>query len=270
MLYSMHRAVAVCTLLIAPLLAQAPPEFEVASLKPNHSGFPGFSIIPSQGGKLDANNISLKRLIAVAYSVTDFQIFGNVAWLESDRYDMAARAPGPAGLPQLRLMLRTLLADRFKLQIHHESREMRIYTLTQPNASAAAAGLVASEGECSAETTPQAALKNGTPCGVVNMGPGRINGQRGRISQLCDRLSTLLSVTVVDKTGLQGNYNITMAWTPDPEAERTLTGDRPPASDGPGPTVFAAIQEQLGLKLTAGKGPVEVIVIDSVEKATAN
>jgi uncharacterized protein (TIGR03435 family) len=102
------------------------------------------------------------------------------------------------------------------------------------------------------------------------MGPGRINGQRGRISQLADRLSTLLSVTVVDKTGLQGSYNITMTWTPDPETERLLTGDRPPASDVPGNSVFTAIQEQLGLKLVAGKGPVDVIVIDSVEKATAN
>jgi uncharacterized protein (TIGR03435 family) len=270
----MYRAV--CTisffaLLIAPIPAQTPPEFEVASLKPNTSGFPGFSIVPLPGGKLNANNISLKRLIAVAYSVTDFQIFGNVPWLESDRYDMEARAPGPASLPQLRLMLRPLLAERFKLKFHRETREMRIYTLTQAKPGSPGPGLVEiPNGECSAETTQQPALKNGTPCGVVNMGPGRINGQRGRVSQLCDRLSTLLSVTVVDKTGLKGNYNIAMNWTPDPETERTLTGDRPPPSDAPGPSVFTAIQEQLGLKLSAGKGPVEVIVIDSAEKATGN
>jgi uncharacterized protein (TIGR03435 family) len=270
----MRRAVcsiAFCALLLAPLGAQAPPEFEVASLKPNTSGFPGFSIIPMPGGKLNANNISLKRLIAVAYSVTDFQIFGNVPWLESARYDMEARAPGPAGLPQLRLMLRTLLADRFQLKFHRESREMRIYTLSQTKAGSTGPGLVeAPEGECSAESTQQPALRNGTPCGVVNMGPGRINGQRGRISQLCDRLSALLSVTVVDKTDLTGYYNIAMTWTPDAETERLLTGEHPPASDVPGPSVFTAIQEQLGLKLVAGKGPVETIVIDSVEKATAN
>jgi uncharacterized protein (TIGR03435 family) len=271
----MRRAVctiAFCTLLAAFLPAQTPPEFEVASLKPNPSGLPGFSIIPLPGGKLNANNISLKRLIAVAYSVTDFQIFGNVPWLESDRYDMQARAAGPAALPQLRLMLRTLLADRFQLKFHKESRELRIYTLTLAKAGAAGGpGLVEiPNGECSSESTSQPALPNGTPCGVVNMGPGRINGQRGRISQLADRLSALLSVTVVDKTGLQGSYNITMTWTPDPETERLLNGDRPPTSDVPGPSVFAAIQEQLGLKLTAGKGPVDVIMIDSVEKAAAN
>jgi uncharacterized protein (TIGR03435 family) len=266
------RTIAICTLLMGPLLAQAPLEFEVASLKPNTSGNRGFSIIPSPGGKLDATNITLKRLIAVAYSVTDFQIAGDVPWLESDRYDMVARAAGPAALPQLRLMLRTMLAERFKLKFHPETREMRVYNLTiaKPGSPAAPGLEEVPNGECSAETTQQPALKNGTPCGVVNMGPGRIAGQRGRISQLADRLSTLLSVTVVDKTGLAGIYNITMTWTPDPDLEHTLTGDRPPASDVPGPSVFSAIQDQLGLKLVAGKGPVEVIAIDSVEKATAN
>jgi uncharacterized protein (TIGR03435 family) len=270
----MHRAaaaIAFCTLLVTPFFAQTPPEFEVASLKPNHSGNPGFSIVPLPGGKLNATNISLKRLIAVAYSITDFQIFGNVPWLESERYDMEARAPGPAALPQLRLMLQPLLADRFKLKFHRENREMRIFTLTQAKPGSFGPGLVEIPGgECSAETTQQPALPNGTPCGVVNMGSGRISGQRGRVAQLCDRLSTLLSVTVVDKTGLQGNYNITMTWTPDPETETLLNGSHPPASDVPGPSVFTAIQEQLGLKLTAGKGPVSVVVIDSVEKATGN
>jgi uncharacterized protein (TIGR03435 family) len=274
----MHRAVclslfliAPLSFLIAPLSAQAPPEFEVASLKPNTSGGRGFSIVPLPGGKLNATNITLKRLIAVAYSVTDFQIFGNVPWLESDRYDMEARAPGPAPLPQLRLMPRTLLEDRFKLTYHRETREMKIYSLTQVKPGTFGPGLVEiPNGECSAESTQQPALANGTPCDVVNMGAGRINGQRGRMSQLCDRLSTLLAVTVVDKTGLQGNYNISMTWAPDPDLEHTLIGDHPPASDVPGPSVFTAVQEQLGLKLVAGKGPVEAIVIDSVEKASGN
>jgi uncharacterized protein (TIGR03435 family) len=176
----------------------------VSQTKP--TGFPGFSLIPLPGGKLNADNISLERLIAVAYSVTDFQIFGNIPWLESDRYDMEARAAGPASLPQLRLMLRTLLADRFKLKFHREARELRIYSLTPAKTGLSGGpGLVEiPNGECSSESTSQPALPNGTPRGVVNMGPGRINGQRGRISQLADRLSTLLSVTVVDKTGLQG------------------------------------------------------------------
>jgi uncharacterized protein (TIGR03435 family) len=251
-----------------PLCAQPPIQFEVASLKPNSSGRPGFSIAPLPGGKLNASNISLKRLIAVAYSVTDFQIFGNLDWLESARYDMETRAPGPAALPELRLMLRSLLEDRFKLKFHRETRELRIFTLLP--AKAPGPGLVeAPEGECSTAVTPQPAL-NGTACGIVNLGPGRINGQRGRISQLADRLSTLLGTTVVDKTGLTGYYNIAMTWTPDPDMERLMTGERPPVNDTSAPSLFTAIQQQLGLKLVAGKGPVEVIVIDSAEKATPN
>lgn len=152
----MRGAASWMLLLAAPLLAQAPPEFEVASLKPSTLGGRGFSIVPLPGGKLNARNISLKRLIAVAYSVTDFQISGNVSWLESDRWDMEARAPGPAALPQLRLMLRTLLADRFKLQAHRETREMKVYHLTQFRPGQTGPGLVEiAGGECSAETTQQ-------------------------------------------------------------------------------------------------------------------
>ena len=258
-------------ILIAHLAAQSPPQFEVASIKANNSGAAAFSIIPLPGGKLNANNISLKRLIAVAYSVTDFQVAGNLPWLESARWNMEARAPGPSGLPQLRLMLRALLEDRFQLKFHRETREQKTYTLTQVKPGVSGPGLAEDpRGECAAETTAQPALTNGTACGIVNMGPGRITGQRGRISQLCDRLSALFGITVVDKTGLQGFYNITMTWAPDPETEFTLTGAHPPASDAPGPSVFTAVQEQLGLKLTAGRGPVEMIVVDSAEKASAN
>jgi uncharacterized protein (TIGR03435 family) len=265
------RRLLLTAILAVPLLAQSPPEFEVASLKPNTSGNRGFSIIPAPGGKLDATNIALKRLIAVAYSVTDFQIFSDVPWLESERYDMQARAGNPAALPQLRLMLRTLLAERFKLKIHRETREMKVYNLTVIKPGALGPGLVdIPNGDCASESTQQPALKNGTPCGIVNMGPGRVTGQRGRMSQVADRLSALLGATVLDKTGLTGFYNIALTWAPDPETEFTLTGDRPPAPNEPGPTVFKALQEQLGLKLTAGKGPVEVIVVDSAEKAVGN
>lgn len=209
----MHLRAGLCFLLAVPLLAQV-PEFEVASLKPNNSGRPGFSIAPLPGGKLDATNISLKRLIAVAYSVTDFQVYSEIDWLESQRYDMTARAATPAALPELRLMLRTL-ADRFKLKAHRDTREMKLYTLAGANAGQVVSGLVeALNGECSTAVTQQAALSNGTECGVVNLGPGRINGHRARISQLADRLSALLSMTVIDKTDLTGYYNITMTWTP--------------------------------------------------------
>ncbi|HLK65411.1 MAG TPA: TIGR03435 family protein [Bryobacteraceae bacterium] len=265
-------------LAVLPTPAQPPTdkpvrlEFEVASLKPNQSGNTGYSIAPRPGGKLQANNINLKRMIAVAYSLTDFQIFSNLSWLETQRYDMDAKASGPAALPDLRLMLRSLLEDRFKLKVHKETRDLPRYTLAPAKAGTLAGGpglTEAPNGDCAASGSPQAALPNGTPCGVVNQGLGRINGNRGRISQLCDRLTTLLGVTVVDESGLKGIYDIAVTWTPDPSLERLPPGMEVP-SDGPGLSLFMALQQQLGLKLVGGKGPVEVLVVDSAEKATEN
>jgi uncharacterized protein (TIGR03435 family) len=247
-------------------------EFEVASLKPNTSGAQGYSIVPTPGGRLQARNINLKRLVAVAYSVTDFQLFSNMNWFESERFDMDARAAGPAALPQLRLMLRSLLDDRFHIKLHRETREMPVYRLILAKAGTAGPGLVEIPGgDCSAAGTSQSALPDGTPCGVVNAGRGWVKGQRGRISQLCDRLATMLERVVVDQTELKGNYNITATWAPDPELERGAAGRGPgPDAAADGPTLFTALQEQLGLKLVAGKGPVEVIVVDSAEKVTGN
>jgi uncharacterized protein (TIGR03435 family) len=241
------------------------PEFEAASLKPNPSGREGYAIRVLPGGKLSATNINLKRLIAVAYSATDFQIFGNLNWLESQRFNMEAEAPGPAELNQLRVMLQSLLDDRFKLKIHRENRELPIYSLIL--AKNKGPGLVeAAYGDCGASVAPEAPASNGKPvspiaCGTVNPGPGRISGHRGRISQLADRLSTMLGRTVVDKTGLTGIYDIDLTWTPDATVAATELS---------GPSLFTAIQEQLGLKLEGGKGPVEVIVVDSAEKPSAN
>ena len=254
--------------------AQSAPrlEFDVASLKATPPGAMGYSIIPLPGGRFQARNINLKRLIAVAYSVTDFQIFGsNINWIESQRYDLDAKASGPAALPQLRLMLRSLLNDRFSLKIHRETREMPIFSLLPAKSGAPGGpGLVESpEGDCAASATDQPALPNGTPCGVVNLGRGSIKGQRGRISQLADRLSTLLERTVVDKTGLTGIYNIAVTWIPDPDLERQ-SADAKSVPDPSSPSLFSALQQQLGLKLLPGKGPVEVIVVDSAEKAAAN
>jgi uncharacterized protein (TIGR03435 family) len=251
-------------------------EFEVASLKPdlNHDRF---FIKTAAGGNLSAANISLKRLVAVAYSVTDYQIFSGVTWLESQTFDLEAKAGGPADLGQLRLMLRSLLDDRFQLKIHKETRELPIYSLVVARKEGKGAGLVESPGgDCSAAATSQDSPPNGSrgraiPCGTVNPGFGRISGRRGHISQLADRLSTILGRTVVDNTGLAGTYDIDLSWTPDPVME---PGQAPPPErsvpETSGLSLFTAIEEQLGLKLKAGKGQVEVIVVDSAGKLSAN
>jgi uncharacterized protein (TIGR03435 family) len=245
-------------------------EFEVASLKPAPPDATGYSILPVPGGRLRARNITLKRLVAVAYSITDHQILSDIKWFELQGYDMEAKAPGPAALPQLRLMLQSLLDDRFKLKIHRETKEMSIYSLVPAKkGTPGGPGLVKTgDGDCSASVGDQAALPNGTPCGVVNIGPGRINGQRGRVSQLCDRLSTLLGRPVVDKTGLTGNFNISVTWTPDADLERQPIESKP--TDLSGPSLYTALQEHLGLKLIAGKGPVEVILVDAADRTAGN
>jgi uncharacterized protein (TIGR03435 family) len=123
------------TLFLAAAIAAAQttprPEFEAASLKPSPPSGKG-SIRTLPGGKLSAINIPLKRLIAVAYSVTDYQIFGSVPWLESQGFDMEAEASGPADLNQLRVMLQSLLDERFKLKIHRETRELPVYSRWSP------------------------------------------------------------------------------------------------------------------------------------------
>jgi uncharacterized protein (TIGR03435 family) len=243
------------------------PEFEVASLKPNTAGLPGYSVRVLPAG-LTARNINLKRLIAIGYSVTDYQIFGSLAWLESAGFDIEARSAGPTDLPRVRPMVQSLLDDRFKLKFHRETREMPIFSLTMAKAEGKPGpGLVESTaGPCEPVTSQSA--PSAAACGTVTPGPGRIRGLRGRISQLADRLATILGRPVVDKTGLTGSYDITLTYTPDPSMGQPM----PPgaASDDPGPSLFTAMQEQLGLKLTAGKGPVEVIVVDGAEKPDGN
>jgi uncharacterized protein (TIGR03435 family) len=249
--------------IVGLLQAQSParPEFAVASLKPNASGNPGFTIRAMPAG-LNATNISLKRLIALAYSVTDYQIFGDLPWLESQRFNLEAKATALTALPQLRLMTQSLLDERFKLKFHRETRELSIYSLTLVKSGVKGPGLTDAPNEPCPPPTAATAL-----CGTVSPGMGRIFGQRGRISQLADRLSTMLGRTVVDKTGLTGSYDIDLKFAPDPALQQSPGG---PPVDPSGPSIFTAIQEQLGLKLQAGKGPVEVIVVDSADKPDGN
>jgi uncharacterized protein (TIGR03435 family) len=249
--------------IVGVLLGQQParPEFEVASLKPNASGNPGFAVRAMPAG-INATNISLKRLIALGYAVTDYQIFGDLPWLETQRFDVEAKASKLTALPELRLMTQSMLDERFKLKFHRESRELSIYSLTLVKSGVKGPGLVDAPTEPCPPPTAATAR-----CGTVTTYIGRILGERGRMSQLADRLSTMLGRTVVDKTGLTGVYDIDLRFAPDPGLQQLPGG--PPAETN-GASIFTAMQEQLGLKLQAGKGPVEVIVVDSAEKPEGN
>jgi uncharacterized protein (TIGR03435 family) len=271
------------------------PSFEVASVKHNKSDAPGVRLMFQPGGRFVAENVTLQFLIATAYGdprpLAEFQIIGGPKWINSDRFNLVAKAegdlqPGTDGPPPILFaMLRTLLAERFNVRVHDETREMPIYTLVKarsdgklgehlkPSAIDCAA-LMKSAGRDRppAPSSPTERL----PCGM-RMGFGNLSVGGMTVFQFAGAISRMPGINrvVVDRTGLEGPYDIDLQWTPDQLPARTAGG----APDGPirvngadvdlnGPSIFTAIQEQLGLKLESTKGPVHVVVIDAADQPT--
>jgi len=268
--------------------AQKPaPTFDVASVKPNKSGVMGTRIMFQPGGRFTADNITLKMLIRLAYDVQDFQISGGPAWITSDKYDLEARAEeGPQGdmrsmteeqrkaeMDRRRQMIQALLADRFKLTLHKESKEAPIYALVVAKNGIKIKELPPEEQKPSdPKDTPDKPDPKHPGRGGMRMGRGELTGQGIKLSFLAEALSNQVGRTVIDKTGLKGDYSFELKWTPDESHDLGFKspGDAPPPSDANGPSVFTALQEQLGLKLESEKGPVDLLVIDHAEKASEN
>jgi uncharacterized protein (TIGR03435 family) len=248
--------------------------FEVASIKPSAPGANTLVLPPVSlsSGELRVSNVTVKNLVMNAYNVRDFQVSGGPGWIGSERYDIAAKpahSGGPDNPPddprklsddqrktlqeQLRERTRALLADRFHLEVHRESKEQQIYAL-----------LVDKNGPRLQETA------EGTPdAGRMMIGRGVFNGRGVSLQILADLLSIQLDRPVRDHTGLKARYDIKLEWTPDagPPLDALPPGP-PPAADGP--SLFAALPEQLGLRLESQKGPVEIVVIDRVERPSEN
>jgi uncharacterized protein (TIGR03435 family) len=256
--------------------AAAPLTFEVASIKPAAPDARGTMIRMMPGGALTVTNATLRMLLTLAYDVRDFQISGGPGWVGSERYDINAKAERSAtaepvpedprnmtdaqrktNQEQMRQRLQALLAERFQLAIHRETKEAPVYAL-----------VVGKNGPKIQES------KEGGP--RLMMGRGQLNGQGALMEMLANVLSNQLGRPVLDKTGLQGKYDFKLEFTPDPgQAAGPFGGlgpgpDAPPPPDPNGPSIFAAIQEQLGLRLESTKGAVEMIVIDRVEKSSEN
>jgi len=241
-----------CAILFAQQAA-GPPAFEAATIKPSLDPPGSISGIFENTGRINARNVTLRRCIRGAYNVPEPQIIGGPAWAEQDRYYIEAAAAVPAGDRELMLMLQTLLADRFKLVLHREQRAIPGYRL------------VLGKGGIKA----QASAPDSRSVGQSQR--GRIEAQGCSMAQLALKLAEVLHRPVLDATGVAGRFDLKLEWTPDdmkPPAADPRADIAPQSSAGP--SIFAALQEQLGLRLESGKVPAEVLVIDSAEKPSEN
>ena len=270
---------------VAAQAPAAPPQFEVASVKPNKSGGGPMRIGFQPGGRFTATNVPVRDLISMAYGqpqpLPSFQIIGGPGWMASDRFDIVAKAegdvqPGLAGPPtQMFLMLRGLLADRFKLVAHEETRDQPVYVLRLDRSDGKLGPqLRPSTTDCAAM---RGANRGGPPpappqpgqvptCGAM-FGPGRMMSGGTPIEMLTNGLARLVNRVVIDRTGLTGNYESSLEFTPD--QSQLPPGGLPPGIPAPpvdGPSLFTALKEQLGLKLESDHAAVRVLVIDSIEQ----
>lgn len=221
------------------------PKFEVASVKPNSQGeLAGFSFSFAADGGLTARNDSVWNLIRAAYGVRDLQISGGPSWIKSQGFDIEAKPPKsdqPIPRQQTLLMLQALLRERFQLEFHREMRDVPSYAL-----------IVAPHGP---KLPPPGQGRNLTAI-------GNLDSPSMTLGSLCQILEFDLDRPVVNQTGLDGPYAIRLQWA----SERTPKELADPAR----PSLFTAIQEQLGLKLDSQKAPVEMLVIDQVALPTPN
>ena len=226
------------------------PRFEVASIRPNPDGLSApLNIGPKSFG---ARGMSLGVLIEWAYDVRDFQVTGGPDWLQSASYDVRAVAADSTSASQMRLMLRGLLADRCHLQLHRETKEFSVYALTVN------------------KNGPKLQATKGTSRNNIQIRSGTLSGSGAPMTTLAKALTVLVEGPVLDKTGLDGNYDFKLEYDPSTIYSRDVALGNPPALVVGASSFFTALQEQLGLRLDSQKGPLEILVIDHLEKPSDN
>jgi uncharacterized protein (TIGR03435 family) len=235
----------------------APLRFEVATVKPARGGKGSLQISP--GGVLMMGGVTLKGLVAMAYGMTEDQIKGGPAWMASEAWQVVAKpeqpdsggasaAPGNAGWRRMQERLRSLLAERFLLVVHKDAKAASVFALVVKDAARL-----------------QPTKQEGVPAGTMRSAT-QIVGRAGTMQMLATVLTNWLGRTVEDRTGLTGSYDYTLTYAADP---RPLE-DSAPADPAGAPSILTALQEQLGLKLEPARGSIETLVIDHVQKPTAN
>ena len=258
--------------------------FEVATIKPSHPGDNMVQLFMSPG-KFTTKGQTLKGIIKFAYDIkSDNQLSGGPSWINSEKYDIEAKEEASVAdnlqklsfeehAKQVRLMVQALLADRFNLKVSHRTKDLPVYALVVAKSGPKLIQTEVPQPASDGASAPKKGFR-----GIRMMGPGQLSATNINIGLLADILSGQpeLGRLVIDETGLKGNYDWTLKWTPDQSAQMSkgaedahATADAPPL-DSSGPSIFTALEEQLGLKLEAKKGPVETLVIESIEKASEN
>jgi uncharacterized protein (TIGR03435 family) len=231
------------------------PGFEVASIKASKPGGRGRSLGTDPAGRFTTENTTLRAIIMFAFGIRDFQISGGPSWLDSDRFDIVAKPENrstPAQIPQ---MVQSLLADRFKLKFHREAKETPVFAL-----------VVGKNGPKLKPTKPEDEAAR--PNRGFQGGRGELTALGADMAALATRLSAIVGRPVIDRTALTGKFDFKLQWIPD-NPSQMRSPDEPVTDSEHGPSIFTAVQ-LLGLKLENQKAPVEMIVIDSVEKPSAN
>jgi uncharacterized protein (TIGR03435 family) len=245
-------------------VAQTPSAvaFEVASVKPNASDDGPSMTVPSRGTVV-ITNVPLLNVIVNAYGIPAFRVVGAPAWIRRERFDISARIPESSS-GQVLSMLQTLLVQRFNLRAHRETREQPVYdvVVARPDGRLGPR-LKRSDSDCvGANDPPTVPPSRDAPCAALfGVGPagGRIVSKGQPLRRVISALSMAVSRTVVDRTALEGPFDVDLQWGADVGTAVTA---------GDTPSIFTALQEQLGLRLEPARGPVEVLVIDSVERPT--
>jgi uncharacterized protein (TIGR03435 family) len=281
--------VVVVALWASALMVARQPVFEVAAVKMNASGpGPSFGLMVLPGGRVFAQNVPLRELVRAAYGLEDSQLEGGPPWIRSTRYDVEGRAGSEVTIETARAMVRTLLAQRFRLAAHTEVRQLPIYELVMARGDRALGKALRTSGPDCAPVTLPAGLPPAPPppAGAgLPVAPGGVQCPSGFLpGHLSIRkidMPAFASVLwrrigqrpIVDRTGRSGYFDIDLTYLPELESVNGRpASENPslPAAIAAAPSIFTAVQEQLGLKLESTRGPVDVLVIDRVEALIEN
>ena len=239
--------------LAQPVANEKPMFFEVAPLKPAAPGQQGGIIRPMRGNQsYVANNMPLRVLIRIAYGVSDRQLSGGPDWINTETFDMDAKAEKPATVDELHLMLRSLLEERFQLKVHREVKEQNVLALVVDKGGP--------------KMTVHQPVETDYPP-ISGGGPNPRSARNAAMSYFAFYLSQQMDKWVIDRTGLTDRYDFTVQWVPERPANLANPNEAAPPE---GPNIFTALKDQLGLKLEPAKGPVEYLVIDKLERLKEN